>query len=43
MPIKKVLFIINSGLLNSGVSRVAVDIIEGLADDFLFDIVVQSL
>lgn len=42
MPIKKVLFIINSGLLNSGVSRVAVDIIEGLADDFLFDIVVQS-
>lgn len=41
MKKKRILFFINSGLKNAGVPRIAVDIIEGLSDEFQFDLAVQ--
>lgn len=41
-PCKKILFIINSSLDNSGVPKVAFDIISGLHEKYYFDILVQS-
>lgn len=39
---KRILLIVNSGLLNSGVPKVVFDIITGLHSEFKFDILVQS-
>lgn len=40
--LKKVLVVLNSGLVNAGVPKVMVDILEGLKHAYVFDFVVQS-
>lgn len=39
---RRILLIINSGLINSGVPKVVIDIVSGLYSKYTFDIVVQS-
>lgn len=39
---KRILLIVNSGLLNSGVPKIVSDIVTGLHSEFNFDILVQS-